>query len=126
MEEFSAVPYLATFVNCGIWMLFGLPMVHPHSLLVVTINGTGFLIESVYLIFFIIYSNRKPRNKLLLIILGQLVFLGVLAILTLTLAHTTKVRSNVVGGIAVAGNIIMYAAPLSIMVRVTCPLLYFI
>ncbi|KAI3804491.1 hypothetical protein L1987_26067 [Smallanthus sonchifolius] len=115
VEQFSPVPYLATFVNCGIWVLYGLPLVHPHSLLVITINGAGFLIETVYLLLFLIYSARKQRIKVLLIMLAELVFLGVLALLVLTVAHTTKVRSNIVGSIAIVGNIMMYAAPLSVM-----------
>ncbi|KAL8196295.1 hypothetical protein R6Q57_025295 [Mikania cordata] len=115
VEQFSPVPYLATFVNCGIWVLYGLPVVHPHSLLVITINGTGLLIETVYLLLFLIYSDRKQRIKVLLIILAELVFLGVLTLLALTVAHTTRIRSDIVGSIAIIGNIMMYAAPLSVM-----------
>ncbi|KAD4178434.1 hypothetical protein E3N88_27025 [Mikania micrantha] len=115
VEQFSPVPYLATFVNCGIWVLYGLPVVHPHSLLVITINGTGLLIETVYLLLFLIYSNRKQRIKVLLIIFAELVFLGVLTLLALTVAHTTRIRSDIVGSIAIVGNIMMYAAPLSVM-----------
>ncbi|KAL4565402.1 hypothetical protein LXL04_029496 [Taraxacum kok-saghyz] len=115
VEQFSAVPYLATFINCGIWVLYGLPVVHPHSLLVITINGTGFVIETVYLLLFLIYSDRKQRIKVLLIAVAELVFLGVLSALVLTVAHTTKVRSDIVGSIAIVGNIMMYAAPLSVM-----------
>nr|XP_043630918.1 bidirectional sugar transporter SWEET4-like [Erigeron canadensis] len=115
VEQFSPVPYLATFINCGIWVLYGLPMVHPHSLLVITINGTGFVIETVYLTLFIIYSDRKQRLRVLLIMVVELLFLGVLTSLVLTVAHTTKLRSTIVGSIAIAGNIMMYAAPLSVM-----------
>ncbi|XP_076882706.1 bidirectional sugar transporter SWEET4-like [Bidens hawaiensis] len=115
VEQFSPVPYLATFVNCMVWALYGLPMVHPHSILVITINGAGIVIESVYLLLFLIYSNRNKRIKVVLIILAELVFVGVLALLVMTLAHTTKVRSNIVGSIAIVGNIMMYAAPLSVM-----------
>lgn len=116
VEQFSPIPYLATFVNCGIWVLYGLPLVHPHSLLVITINGSGLVIETVYLFLFLIYSDRKQRIKVLLIALVELLFLAVLAVLVLTVAHTTKVRSNIVGSIAIVGNIMMYAAPLSVMV----------
>ncbi|KAJ0802619.1 putative SWEET sugar transporter [Helianthus annuus] len=115
VEQFSPVPYLATFVNCGIWVLYGLPLVHPNSLLVITINGAGLFIETVYLLMFLIYSARKQRIKVLLILLAEIVFVGVLSALVLTVAHTTKVRSNIVGSIAIVGNIMMYAAPLSVM-----------
>ncbi|XP_076949958.1 bidirectional sugar transporter SWEET4-like [Bidens hawaiensis] len=115
VEQFSPVPYLATFINCGIWILYGLPMVHPHSLLVVTINGAGFVIETVYLLLFVIFCDRGQRIKVLLIMLGELVFLSALTLLALVVAHSTRVRSDIVGSIAIAGNIIMYAAPLSVM-----------
>ncbi|CAI9291073.1 unnamed protein product [Lactuca saligna] len=115
VEQFSPVPYLATFINCGVWVLYGLPVVHPHSFLVITINGTGLLIETVYLLLFLIYCDRKQRIKMLLIIAGELVFLGVLSALVLTVAHSTKVRSDIVGSIAIVGNIMMYASPLSVM-----------
>ncbi|MFS8033192.1 putative SWEET sugar transporter [Helianthus anomalus] len=90
-------------------------MVHPHSLLVISINGGGLFIETVYLLLFLIYSARKQRIKVLLILLAEIVFVGVLSALVLTVAHTTKVRSNIVGSIAIVGNIMMYAAPLSTM-----------
>ncbi|XP_071727555.1 bidirectional sugar transporter SWEET4-like, partial [Rutidosis leptorrhynchoides] len=115
VEQFSPVPYLATFVNCGIWVLYGLPMVNPHSLLVITVNGAGFVIESVYLMLFLIYSYRKQRVKVMVIMLVGLVFLGVLTVLTMTVAHTTKVRSKIVSNIAIVSNIMMYASPFSIM-----------
>ncbi|KAJ0498862.1 putative SWEET sugar transporter [Helianthus annuus] len=90
-------------------------MVHPHSLLLVTVNAAGFLIETIYLLLFLIYSNRKQRIKVQLIMLAELVFLTILSLLALTVAHTTKVRSDIVGPIAIVGNIMMYAAPLSVM-----------
>lgn len=115
--QYSSVPYLATFVNCALWVLYGLPMVHPRSILVVTINGTGFAIEIVYLSLFLIYSHSsKKRVWIAAAVVVECVFMAVLALLVLTLAHTTTVRSAVVGGIAIAGNVAMYASPLSIMV----------
>ncbi|KAL8266644.1 hypothetical protein R6Q59_003988 [Mikania micrantha] len=115
VERFSPVPYLVTFVNCGLWVFYGLPMVHPHSLLVTTTNGVGVVIESIYLFIFIIYSDHKKRIRILLILLVEIIFLGLLVVLVLTLTHTIKLRSAIIGGISVGGNIIMYASPLSVM-----------
>ncbi|XP_039004409.1 bidirectional sugar transporter SWEET7-like [Hibiscus syriacus] len=36
VEQFSPAPYLATLINCMVWVIYGLPMVHPNSTLVVT------------------------------------------------------------------------------------------
>ncbi|KAI3469098.1 hypothetical protein Pfo_025761 [Paulownia fortunei] len=90
-------------------------MVHPHSTLVVTINGTGLVIEIVYLSLFLIFSNSKKRLKMVVVLVAECIFLAALAVLVLTLAHTTKLRSAIVGSICMAGNIMMYASPLSIM-----------
>ncbi|KAM0009012.1 putative SWEET sugar transporter [Helianthus debilis subsp. tardiflorus] len=76
-------------------------MVHQHNLLVITINGGGLFIDTVYLLLFLIYSARKQRIKVLLILLDEIVFAGVLSALCCS--------------IAIVGNIMMYAAPLSVM-----------
>ncbi|XP_050227225.1 bidirectional sugar transporter SWEET4 [Mercurialis annua] len=115
VEQYSATPYLATLVNCMVWVLYGLPMVHPKSLLVITINGTGTAIEIIYIIIFIIYSDKKKRLKVVLIIIVEVVFVAVLALLVLTLAHTTKKRSMIVGIVCICFNIVMYASPLSVI-----------
>ncbi|PSR91418.1 Bidirectional sugar transporter like [Actinidia chinensis var. chinensis] len=115
VEQFSSAPYLATLINCGLWVLYGLPMVHPHSILVVTINGFGTFIEFVYLLLFLWYSDRRKRLKVLVIMLVECVALATLALLVLTLTHSTKLRSTIVGSIAMLGNVMMYASPLSVM-----------
>lgn len=61
VEEFKPDPYIATVLNCLFWILYGLPIVHPDSTLVVTINGIGLAIEVGYLIIFFIYTNGKGR-----------------------------------------------------------------
>ncbi|KAL6579149.1 hypothetical protein OROMI_009365 [Orobanche minor] len=115
VEQYSAVPYLATFVNCGLWVLYGLPVVHPNSTLVVTINGTGFVIEIVYLSLFLVFSDPKKRLRLVAVVVAECIFMAVLALLVLTLAHSTKLRSDIVGSICMVGNIMMYASPLAVM-----------
>ncbi|KAG8662006.1 bidirectional sugar transporter SWEET4 [Manihot esculenta] len=115
VEQYSATPYLATLVNCMVWVLYGLPMVHPKSLLVVTINGSGTAIEFIYIILFIIYADKKKRVKVILIVLIEIIFIAAVAVLVLTLAHTTKKRSMIVGLVCICFNIMMYASPLSVM-----------
>ncbi|KAK7358497.1 hypothetical protein VNO77_00426 [Canavalia gladiata] len=115
VEQFSAAPYLATLVNCMVWTLYGLPMVHPNSLLVVTINGSGCIIEIIYVTIFLIYSPRGKRLKVFLWLLLELIFISALTLVTLTLVHTTKKRSAIVGTTCIIFNIMMYASPLTIM-----------
>ncbi|PRQ16620.1 putative SWEET sugar transporter [Rosa chinensis] len=115
VEQYSPVPYLATLVNCMVWTLYGLPIVHPDSTLVWTINGSGMVIEVVYIILFLIYSDKKKRLMVVLVVAVEIIFLGVLTALVLTLAHTHTKRSLIVGIICIAFNIMMYAAPLTVM-----------
>ncbi|KAG4117570.1 hypothetical protein ERO13_D12G239500v2 [Gossypium hirsutum] len=116
VEQYSPVPYLATLINCMVWVIYGLPLVHPDSTLVITINGAGTAIELVYLTLFLIFCHdKKKRLKVLLIALVEVVFMALVAALVLTLAHTTERRSMVVGIIAILFNIMMYASPLSVM-----------
>lgn len=61
VEDFKPDPYLATVLNCAMWCFYGLPFVHPDSLLVITINGSGLIIEIIYVTFFFIYSSSSNR-----------------------------------------------------------------
>ncbi|KAF5478038.1 hypothetical protein F2P56_004630 [Juglans regia] len=115
VEQYSAAPYLATLLNCMVWTLYGVPMVHPHSTLVVTINGTGTAIELAYIILFLIYSDPQKRLRVLLFVLVEFIFISVLTVLVLTLAHTPKERSMIVGIVCIAFNVMMYASPLTVM-----------
>ncbi|RLM80967.1 bidirectional sugar transporter SWEET4 [Panicum miliaceum] len=115
VEQYSPVPYIATLLNCMIWVLYGLPLVHPHSMLVITINGTGLVIELTYVTLFLHCSRGAARRKVFLLVVAEIVFVGVVAVLVLNLAHTYERRSMIVGILGVLFGIGMYAAPLSIM-----------
>ena len=65
VEEFKPDPYLATVLNCMLWVFYGLPFIHPDSLLVVTINSFGLVLELVYLGIFFIYATNKGRVRTL-------------------------------------------------------------
>nr|DAD17955.1 TPA_asm: hypothetical protein HUJ06_019418 [Nelumbo nucifera] len=99
-----------------LWIVYGLPPVHPHSILVITINGAGFIIELAYVFLFLLYSDRRKRIRILAMMLVEFAFVGAIAVLVLTLAHTHDRRSLIVGSFCVFFGTLMYAAPLSIMV----------
>lgn len=61
VEDFSPIPYLATVLNCMLWVFYGLPLVHPHSLLVLTINGIGLVVELIYLSMYFTYSSKMQK-----------------------------------------------------------------
>ncbi|KAJ4813000.1 Bidirectional sugar transporter SWEET [Rhynchospora pubera] len=115
MEQFSPVPYLATLLNCMLWVMYGRPFVHPNSVLVLTINGIGFFIEALYLLTFFIYSPRRLRLKIVGILAADLVFVGAVMGGALSGAHTHHKRTQIVGILCVIFVTAMYASPLSIM-----------
>ncbi|KAJ3692317.1 hypothetical protein LUZ60_012667 [Juncus effusus] len=115
VEQFSPIPYIATLMNCMMWVLYGLPIVHPHSLLVITINGAGTFIELSYILLFLLYSQGKKRLQVLAMFVGAIVFVAIVAVVVITTAHTHERRSMIVGILCVILCIMMYAAPLSVM-----------
>ncbi|EES06724.1 bidirectional sugar transporter SWEET4 [Sorghum bicolor] len=115
VEQYSPIPYVATLLNCMMWVVYGLPVVHPHSMLVVTINGTGMLIQLSYVVLFILCSTGAVRRKVVLLFAAEVAFVVALAALVLSLAHTHERRSMVVGIVSVFFGTGMYAAPLSVM-----------
>uniref|UniRef100_A0A0D9VF47 Bidirectional sugar transporter SWEET n=1 Tax=Leersia perrieri TaxID=77586 RepID=A0A0D9VF47_9ORYZ len=115
VEQYSAVPYVATLLNCMMWVLYGLPAVHPHSMLVITINGTGMAIELTYIALFLAFSAGAVRRRVLLLLAAEVAFVAAVAALVLSLAHTHDRRSMIVGILCVLFGTGMYAAPLSVM-----------
>ncbi|XP_031124172.1 bidirectional sugar transporter SWEET4-like [Ipomoea triloba] len=69
----------------------------------------------VFLLVFLFFSDTKTRFRVALIVLAEVAFMAALAIMVLTLAHTWKLRSAIVGSIVVVCSILMYASPLAIM-----------
>lgn len=116
VEQYSPIPYLATLINCMLWTLYALPMVQPGSLLVLTINATGLVIEIVYIILFLTFSDKKMRLKVLLAVLVEIMFTALLALLTLTLVPTHSKRATIVGILCIFFSTVMYSSPLAILV----------
>ncbi|KAK3225131.1 hypothetical protein Dsin_004993 [Dipteronia sinensis] len=115
VQEFKSDPYVATLLNCMLWVFYGMPFVHPDSLLVVTINGCGFVIELAYIVIFLIYSPASKKKRILLALLIEVVFMVILIFITMTFLHSTKARSMLIGLLCIVFNIIMYASPLTVL-----------
>ncbi|XP_020594898.1 bidirectional sugar transporter SWEET6b-like, partial [Phalaenopsis equestris] len=113
--QFSPIPYLTALANCMLWLFYGLPVVHPDSILVSTINGAGVLVVTVYLTVFFFYSPEEIRRMMMKILAGELVFMAMVVTLVLTAARTHDVRSLVVGILTIILCVCMYASPLSVM-----------
>ncbi|XP_074289745.1 bidirectional sugar transporter SWEET4 [Silene latifolia] len=118
VEEYRADPYLATTMNCMLWVFYGLPIVHPNSILVVSTNASGLAIQIVFLTVFFIYSDKNGRLKVLGWIAAEISFMIIVIVITLLCFHTTEKRSFFVGILCVIFCLGMYVSPLTIMRKV--------
>ncbi|KAF6157347.1 hypothetical protein GIB67_004285 [Kingdonia uniflora] len=118
VEEFSPNPYLATIMNCLLWDFYGLPIVHPHSTLVLTINSIGLVMEFSYIFTYLYFATKKQRVYVYKFLGLELVFYMIVIGLTLGLLHTHEHRSMAIGILCVVFNIAMYAMPLDVMKKV--------
>ena len=117
VEEYSVAPYLAGLVNCLVWTVYGLPVVQPGSILVLTISVAGVAIESAYVVlFFTFSSDKKKRLKMVLVVVLEIVFTALLASLSITFVDTHKRRFMIVGVVCIFFSAIMYSSPLAVMV----------
>ncbi|KAL0718353.1 hypothetical protein Bca4012_067675 [Brassica carinata] len=115
VSEFKPDPYVATVLNCMMWTFYGLPFIQVDSLLVTTINGTGLLMELVYVTIFFIFASSAIRRKITIAMVIELIFMAVVIFCTLYFLHTTKQRSMLIGIMCIVFNVIMYASPLTVM-----------
>jgi solute carrier family 50 protein (sugar transporter) len=116
VERYSAAPYLATLLNCMLWMLYGLPAVQPHSLAIIVISATGMATQLAYIAVFLAFSTGSVRRRLTLLLVAVVAFVGLVAVLVLSLAHTHGTRAMIVGVIMVVFGTGLYASPLTVMV----------
>ncbi|KAK8957932.1 Bidirectional sugar transporter SWEET4 [Platanthera zijinensis] len=117
VEQFSVIPYLITFVNCLLWVLYGMPVVKLGNILVLTINAAGAVIELCYILVYLLYSNGARRTRVVLFLLLELFFIFVVSTVVLTVYHTREKRTLVVGILCIIFCMMVYIAPLSVMVR---------
>ncbi|OIV95202.1 hypothetical protein TanjilG_21592 [Lupinus angustifolius] len=112
-EEFSSIPYICTLLNCSLWTYYGL--IKSGEYLVATVNGFGIMVETIYVILFLIYAPKTMRMKTV-IVAGFLdvVIMGA-AIGFTQLAMKEEDRINAVGIMGAGLNIVMYGSPLAIM-----------
>ncbi|XP_028757665.1 bidirectional sugar transporter SWEET1-like [Neltuma alba] len=113
-EKFSGIPYVMTLLNNLLSAWYGLPFVSPHNILVTTINGTGAVIESIYVLIFVIFAPKKEKAKILGLFALVLTVFSAVVFISLFALHGGP-RKVFCGLAAAIFSIIMYGSPLSIM-----------
>ncbi|KAG9134033.1 hypothetical protein Leryth_004722 [Lithospermum erythrorhizon] len=139
-EGFQSIPYSVALFSAMLYLYYAY-LKKKDALMLITINSFGTVIETIYLIIFMIYATRKAKactytfpllyiyfyfdsniNIIIiyttkLLILFNFGALGLIIVTTYLLAHGNK-RIAVVGWICAVFSVSVFAAPLSIMVRV--------
>ncbi|XP_027364011.1 bidirectional sugar transporter SWEET10-like isoform X2 [Abrus precatorius] len=116
-EGYQALPYIVALFSSMLWIYYAL-VKKESSLLLITINSFGCVIETIYLATFLFYAPNKTRLSTIKILLLLNVFgFGAMLLSTLYLTTGSK-RLTVIGWISLVFNISVFAAPLGIMKRV--------
>ncbi|KAL2935565.1 Bidirectional sugar transporter SWEET12 [Bienertia sinuspersici] len=112
-EGFQAVPYVVAIFSAMLWIYYAL--LRGNSILLVTINVAGAIIETIYVAIYITYAPRKSRISTLRLLL--LMNFGGFCSIVILCHYLTKgqTRIQAFGWICVAVSISVYAAPLSVM-----------
>ncbi|CAO2823120.1 unnamed protein product [Amaranthus hypochondriacus] len=118
VEEFKYHTIVAGLINCAMWVFYSMPFVHPHSILVTTINSIGFFMYIIYNIIYLLYSDNKKRKHIVLYYLGEILLMAMLICITMLVFYTHATRSRFVGIFCDVFGIILYGSPLTIMYKV--------
>ncbi|KAF8030828.1 hypothetical protein BT93_D0121 [Corymbia citriodora subsp. variegata] len=93
---------------------YGLPFVSANNFLLSTITGIGAVIESAYVLIFIIYAPNKERTKILGLVALALAIFSTVALVSFFVFHG-KTRKLFTGVFVDIFAVAMFASPLSIM-----------
>ncbi|KAJ7541517.1 hypothetical protein O6H91_10G063800 [Diphasiastrum complanatum] len=89
-------------------------MITSHNVLVVSINGAGSALESIYLIIYLVFAPKKKKAVIFLLVSGILAFC--VTIVAVTIAEFPRHdRAIFVGSVCVVIGTLMYASPLLVM-----------
>lgn len=112
-EEFESAPYVITVLNSSLWVYYGLTK--PGAYLVATINIVGVILETAYVILYLIYASPTLRAKTwMMVIILDVGFFGAVVLVT-KLAVGEEMEVSVIGIVCACFNILMYASPLAVM-----------
>ncbi|KAH1190129.1 Bidirectional sugar transporter SWEET17 [Glycine max] len=112
-EDFSSLPYICTLLNCSLWTYYGI--IKAREYLVATVDGFGIVVETIYVILFLIYAPKGIRGRTLILAVILDVAISAVAVVTTQLALQREAHGGVVGVMGAGLNIVMYFSPLSAM-----------
>ncbi|KAG2299208.1 hypothetical protein Bca52824_035680 [Brassica carinata] len=116
-EEFSCFPYVMTLFNCLIYTWYGLPIVSHRweNFPLVTINGVGIVLESIFIFVHFCYASPKEKIKVGVIFVSVIVVFGLTTAISAVVFDDHHHRKSFVGSVGVVASISMYGSPLIVM-----------
>uniref|UniRef100_A0A8R7UXC3 Bidirectional sugar transporter SWEET n=1 Tax=Triticum urartu TaxID=4572 RepID=A0A8R7UXC3_TRIUA len=115
-EGFQSVPYVVALFSAMLWIFYAL--VKSGEGLLITINAAGCVIETVYIVMYLVYAPRKAKVfTAKIILLLNIAGFGLILLLTLVAFHGER-RVVSLGWICVGFSVCVFVAPLSIIGRV--------
>ncbi|WZZ20991.1 hypothetical protein YC2023_122378 [Brassica napus] len=116
-EEFSCLPYVMTLFNCLIYTWYGLPIVSHcwENFSLVSINGVGIVLESIFSFVYFCYASPKEKIKVGVIFVRVIVVFGLTTAISAVVFEDHRHRKSFVGSVGLVASISMYGSPLIVM-----------
>ncbi|XP_010521381.1 PREDICTED: bidirectional sugar transporter SWEET3 [Tarenaya hassleriana] len=113
-EEFSCLPYVITLLNCLIYTWYGLPVVSHlwENFLVVTINGIGIFLQSIFILIYFWFASLKGKIRVCATFVPVMVAFAVTAAVSTAVFHDHHHRKIYVGSVGLVASVAMYGSPL--------------
>lgn len=146
-EEFSYLPYVMALSSCLLYAWYGLPIVSYkwENFLVSTINGTGMLLETSFIViyiwfsseercladlkifpflqqmneryyFFAVFIKHRMQVKVAIAVILVIVVFCITASISVSAFHDHHHRKVFVGSVALVASAAMYGSPLVVVV----------
>ncbi|KAJ0051531.1 hypothetical protein Pint_01054 [Pistacia integerrima] len=112
-EGFQSIPYSVALFSAMLTLYYA--YLKANAFMLITINSVGCVIESLYLIFYIIYATKSSKiTTVKLLIFFNFGAFGLIVVFTY-LFSTGPRRIAVVGWICAVFSVCVFAAPLSVI-----------
>ncbi|KAK1412529.1 hypothetical protein QVD17_33861 [Tagetes erecta] len=114
-EGFQSVPYSVALFSCMLLLYYG-HLKTEHGMMIITINSIGCVVETAYLVVFLLYATKQSRmSTIKLLVLFNILSFGLIVVTTLFATKDGSERVAIVGWISAVFSVCVFAAPLSIM-----------
>ncbi|CAI9300513.1 unnamed protein product [Lactuca saligna] len=114
-EGFQSVPYSVALFSCMLLLYYGY-LKTENGMMIITINSIGCVIETIYIVFFLIYATKEAlMSTVKLLAFFNILSYGLIVATTLLVTKEGSQRVAIVGWICAVFSVCVFAAPLSIM-----------